>query len=58
MHACNAVIQVWTINEREEMERLFKMGVDSIMTDKPALVIEVAEALGLRKKQGEDNGNS
>jgi glycerophosphoryl diester phosphodiesterase len=56
MHERNAVIQVWTINKREEMERLFKMGVDSIMTDKPALVIEVAETMGLRKKQGENNG--
>jgi glycerophosphoryl diester phosphodiesterase len=48
MHKREAIIQVWTINEREEMQRLFAMGVDSIMTDKPSLVIEVAEAMGLR----------
>ncbi|WP_320128050.1 glycerophosphodiester phosphodiesterase [uncultured Sphaerochaeta sp.] len=50
MHKRNAVIQVWTINTRKEMEELFALGVDSIMTDKPALVIEVAEKSGLRNK--------
>ena len=47
MHKRNAIIQVWTINDRAEMERLFKMGVDSVMTDKPALAMEVAKSLGL-----------
>ena len=50
MHKRNAIIQVWTINERDEMRRLFAMGVDSIMTDRPSLLIEVAEEMGLRKK--------
>jgi glycerophosphoryl diester phosphodiesterase len=48
MHERGAVIQVWTINDPTEMERLFSMGVDSIMTDHPAQVIEVAERMGLR----------
>jgi glycerophosphoryl diester phosphodiesterase len=39
---------VWTINDRDEMKRLFNMGVDSIMSDDPATVIEVAEELKLR----------
>ncbi len=47
MHKRNAIIQVWTINDKAEMERLFKMGVDSVMTDKPALAMEVAKSLGL-----------
>jgi len=47
MHKRNAIIQVWTINDRAEMERLFGMGVDSVMTDKPALAMEVAKELGL-----------
>lgn len=51
MHARKAIIQVWTINEEKEMQRLFKLGVDSVMTDKPALAIKVAEELGLRKKR-------
>jgi glycerophosphoryl diester phosphodiesterase len=49
-HKIGAIIQVWTINERQEMHRLFKMGVDTIMTDDPAKVIEVAQELGLRGK--------
>ncbi len=47
MHKRNAIIQVWTINDKTEMERLFRMGVDSVMTDKPALAMEVAKGLGL-----------
>jgi glycerophosphoryl diester phosphodiesterase len=49
-HKIGAIIQVWTINERQEMYRLFKLGVDTIMTDDPAKVIEVAQELGLRGK--------
>ena len=48
MHERNAVIMVWTINEEAEMRELFAMGVDSVMTDDPALVIKVAEDMGLR----------
>lgn len=47
-HRIGSVIQVWTINDRQEMLRLFKLGVDTIMTDDPALVIAVARELGLR----------
>ncbi len=47
MHKRNAIIQVWTINDKAEMIRLFKMGVDSVMTDKPALAMEVVQELGL-----------
>lgn len=47
MHKRNAIIQVWTINDKSEMERLFRMGVDSVMTDKPAIAMEVAKNLGL-----------
>ncbi len=49
MHARGAVIQVWTINEELEMRRLYNLGVDSIMTDKPQLAIKVAGELGLRE---------
>ncbi len=48
MHKRDAIIMVWTINDRDEMKRLFNMGVDSIMSDDPATVIEVAEELKLR----------
>ena len=48
MHKRDAVIMVWTINDEKEMERLYSMGVDTIMTDDPALLIKTAERLGLR----------
>ena len=48
MHERDAVIMVWTINEEAEMRELFAMGVDSVMTDDPALVIRVAKDMGLR----------
>ena len=48
MHERGAVIMVWTINEEAEMRELFAMGVDSVMTDDPALVIRVAKDMGLR----------
>ncbi len=48
MHRRASIIQVWTINEEAEMRRLFQMGVDSVMTDRPALAIKVATELGLR----------
>ena len=48
MHRRGAVIMIWTINDESEMERLFSMGVDTIMTDNPALLIRTCGKLGLR----------
>ena len=48
MHRRGAVIMVWTINDKSEMQRLYKMGVDTIMTDNPRLLIETAKELGIR----------
>ena len=36
----NIRVQVWTINDVETMDRLIDMGVDGIMTDRPALLRE------------------
>ena len=49
MHQRDAVIMVWTINDEQTMRELFAMGVDSVMTDDPALVIKVADDMGIRK---------
>ena len=42
-HKRGAVIMVWTINEEKEMDRLFDMGVDTVMSDDVALLKKVVE---------------
>ncbi|MBU2648713.1 glycerophosphodiester phosphodiesterase [bacterium] len=39
-HARGIVVQVWTINDIKEMRALLAMGVDGIMTDFPARLVE------------------
>ena len=36
-HECGVAVHVWTINERSQMEHLVEVGVDGIITDRPAL---------------------
>ncbi len=40
LHARDVLVQVWTINKKTDMERLFAMGVDGIFTDNPHLLIQ------------------
>ena len=35
-HRANVQVHIWTINDTAEMQRFLDMGVDGIMTDKPA----------------------
>jgi glycerophosphoryl diester phosphodiesterase len=39
-------VHVWTINAVEDMHRLYDMGVDAVMTDRPTVLREVLEARG------------
>ncbi|MBI5182547.1 MAG: glycerophosphodiester phosphodiesterase [Nitrospirae bacterium] len=39
-HKKNIKIHVWTVNKREDMERLIKMGINGIMTDYPDILAE------------------
>nr|WP_281389028.1 glycerophosphodiester phosphodiesterase [Spirochaeta isovalerica] len=40
LHKRGLKVQVWTVNEQDEMRRFLKMGVDGIFTDRPALLLE------------------
>lgn len=40
-HRAGVAVHVWTVDEREEMERVLDLGVDGIMTDRPTLLKEV-----------------
>lgn len=43
LHKRGVKIQVWTINELDEMKRLYKLGVDGIMTDDPRLLLSIVQ---------------
>jgi glycerophosphoryl diester phosphodiesterase len=43
-HELDLAVHVWTIDEPEEMVRLLDLGVDGIMTDRPAVLRDVLEA--------------
>jgi glycerophosphoryl diester phosphodiesterase len=40
-------VQVWTVDEAAEMERLLDMGVHAVMTDRPSVLRDVMRARGL-----------
>ncbi len=45
-HGRGLPVHVWTIDEADEMHRLLDLGVDGIMTDRPARLKAVLEARG------------
>lgn len=45
-HRSGLPVHVWTIDDAEEMTRLLDLGVDGIMTDRPALLRSVLEGRG------------
>ncbi len=43
-HRCGMAVHAWTIDDPEDMCKLFKMGVDGIMTDCPSVLTQVLDA--------------
>jgi glycerophosphoryl diester phosphodiesterase len=47
-HAKNIKVEPWTVNDPELMKQYIAWGVDGIITDRPDLMMEVLNELGLR----------
>ena len=45
-HALGVEMHVWTINDAAEMRRLLALGVDGVMSDFPAVLVEAARSRG------------
>jgi glycerophosphoryl diester phosphodiesterase len=45
-HAAGKAVHVWTVNDRESMERLLGLGVDGIISDVPTTLCSVLDGAG------------
>ena len=45
VHAADAQLHLWTVNDPEDMARFLALGVDGIVTDRPDLLNDVVEGL-------------
>lgn len=42
-HSRGLAVHVWTVNERDDMEKLLNLGIDGLITDEPTLAREVID---------------
>jgi glycerophosphoryl diester phosphodiesterase len=47
-HDHDLAVHVWTIDDRAEMERLIDLGVDGIMTNRPTVLEDVLDDMGVQ----------
>ena len=43
-HAAGVRVQVWTVDERSDMERLLAWGADALISNRPDLAVAVRDA--------------
>ncbi len=48
MHSRDALVMVWTVNNADRARKLYSIGVDTVMTDDPELVVQVAHDIGIK----------
>lgn len=48
MHQNGVAVFVWTVNEPEDLERCFRIGVDAVITDHPERALELRTRFGER----------
>ncbi len=51
-HALGLQVLPWTVNQREQMQRLIEWGVDGLITDDPALLRELMRERGMALPKG------
>ena len=47
-HSQNVLVDAWTINTEELLDRMIEMGADSITSNDPELMLRLLEARGMR----------
>ena len=53
-HADGVRVWAWTVDDPQDIARLFDWGVDAVVTNDPATAVRVREALAERDRSGED----
>lgn len=53
MHANGKTVYAWTVNDREDMERMFSLGIDCLITDEPVRAKEVLYSQELNPSIGD-----